>query len=279
MLRIGIWKESSMTRMRTAVVSIIGCVAALGLVLLLISVASAQPGPATWFGAERSSSVLSEVGARDLARQWLNANGFTTLETEDIIFLDTHFYVAVLERESRTGAFELVMSRDGTMVHPAPGPTMMWNTAYDLMAVMHTSMMTHGAHEAQGSHGMHGNHGGDANHQHSAGSMSAMGGMMERDHVRMMAPACHDAMQAPSTGDVLSVPLTVDGAQAAAQQWLDERGSAQAATHPRLFSGYVTVQLVESGTTIGLLSVNTTTGDIWEHTAWGGLAHSHGSAR
>jgi hypothetical protein len=268
-----------MTRMRTAVVSVIGCVAALGLVLLLLSAASAQTVPGTWFSAESSSSVLSEIDARNLAQQWLDVNGFTALEPEAVIFVDTRIYVAVLERESRTGAFELVMSRDGSMVHPAPGPTMMWNAAYDLMPVVHTSMMANEPHGAQGGHGMHGNYGDDADHQHGAGSMSAMGGMMGRNHVRILDLACHDAIQAPGTDDDVSALLTVDDAQAAAQHWLDERGSGQTATHPLLFPGYVTVQLVESGTIIGLLSVNTTTGDIWDHTTWGDMPHGQGSAR
>ncbi|MFJ4557367.1 hypothetical protein ACIP4Q_14860 [Streptomyces massasporeus] len=66
-----------------------------------------------------------------------------------------------------------------------------------------------------------------------------------------------------------STGLSSDHAQARAQQWLRERGSDLTADEAEAFPGYYTMHTLRSGKMSGMLSVNASTGAVWEHT-WHG---------
>lgn len=58
-------------------------------------------------------------------------------------------------------------------------------------------------------------------------------------------------------------------AQSIAQKWLRARGTTPAAGDPESFPGYYTLHTMRSGKISGMLSVNASTGQVWDHT-WHG---------
>ncbi|MGW3152257.1 hypothetical protein ACWDG1_48390 [Streptomyces sp. NPDC001177] len=59
-------------------------------------------------------------------------------------------------------------------------------------------------------------------------------------------------------------------AQDRAQQWLRNRGSDRTAGEAEAFPGYYTLHTLRSGKISGMLSVNASTGAVWDHT-WHGV--------
>jgi hypothetical protein len=64
-------------------------------------------------------------------------------------------------------------------------------------------------------------------------------------------------------------PVSTDDARAIAQRWLDDRHTGLAAGNPEEFPGYVTLHTLRDAKIIGMMSVNTTTGQVWYH-SWHG---------
>lgn len=237
---------------------------------------SAQPGSGP-------AISLSEAHAR--ASEFLARAGLTDLTAGDPVPLAASFYVAVTDPATGAGAFELLVSPDGLQVQLDPGPTMMWNTAYspmfganadllrqtmsaDMMGGMMSSMMSGTMGDAKGAMG------GDASNG-SMGDMTDQGTMDQSmpDGSMSSAADCPSMTGMPGfsagAAQPLTSPLTVDAAVAQAQTWLTEQVPGATATGPIAFPGYVTVQIERDGRIVGLLSVQTTTGAIWQH-AWHG---------
>ncbi|HET6358148.1 hypothetical protein [Streptomyces sp.] len=63
--------------------------------------------------------------------------------------------------------------------------------------------------------------------------------------------------------------ISPDQAQDRAQQWLRDRDSALTAGEAEAFPGYYTLHTLRSGKINGMLSVNASTGAVWDHT-WHG---------
>ncbi|MCZ4514860.1 hypothetical protein O3Q52_43445 [Streptomyces sp. ActVer] len=63
--------------------------------------------------------------------------------------------------------------------------------------------------------------------------------------------------------------ISPDQAQNRAQQWLRDRGSNLSADEAEAFPGYYTLRTLRSGKINGMLSVNASTGAVWDHT-WHG---------
>ncbi|MCX4585736.1 hypothetical protein [Streptomyces sp. NBC_01481] len=63
--------------------------------------------------------------------------------------------------------------------------------------------------------------------------------------------------------------ISPDQAQDRAQQWLRDRGSDLTAGEAESFPGYYTLHTLRSGKINGMLSVNASTGAVWDHT-WHG---------
>jgi len=64
-------------------------------------------------------------------------------------------------------------------------------------------------------------------------------------------------------------PVTAAQAQSVAQGWLDEFAPGETARAPRAFPGYFTLDTARDGVTVGMLSVNASTGAVWYH-GWHG---------
>lgn len=203
---------------------------------------------------------ITAAEASDRATALLEDIGLTTLRVGDVIAFERGFYVPVLDQASGTGAFELLVTLDGRIVHLAPGPSMMWNTEYSPMfgpqgAELHDRLMTAMQHDGM-----------------------MMGGMMPggmRGATDMMNSAMHgdagasgdwnDHMGGLSDpGQTLATPLTTNDAVERGQIRLDQDVPGATAVRPVAFPGYVTILVEEDGRVTGLLSIQTTTGAIWE---------------
>ena len=213
-------------------------------------------------GQNAAGDPLTIAQARERAGAWLRDAGFDGFTVGEVMEFNNQFYVTALDA-SGNPAFELLASRNGSQIHPEP--TMMWNTTYNPMlagadtrlaqAMMSGGMMSGGSMMAGG--------------MMSGGSMMA-GGMMSGGS--MMASMSSGAPQGAVNGSLnqpLAQPLTTDGAAAAAQAWLDANRPGLTAAAPVAFPGYVTLHTERDGKIVGMLSVQTTTGAVWEH-AWHG---------
>jgi hypothetical protein len=126
---------------------------------------------------------------------------------KDIMEFDNNFYLIVYEKDTGIGAFEMLVWKTGTMegmIHPEPGPNMMWNTKY---------------------------------------------GMFPSD---------------------VEMKIDAEEAKEIAQRYLNENMQGTEAREIEEFYGYYTLHVEKDGKTIGMLSVNGITGDVWYH-------HWHGT--
>ena len=67
-----------------------------------------------------------------------------------------------------------------------------------------------------------------------------------------------------------SSALPADRATTIANQWLQANAPAETVASTDLFPGHFTMDTVSAGNTVGMLSVNATTGAVWYHT-WHGV--------
>jgi hypothetical protein len=84
-------------------------------------------------GQPRSARPVTIDQAATLARQMIARSGNPDLAAMEIMEFTNNFYVVVAEKSTGVGAFELIVERNG-VVHPEPGPNMMWNLKYGHMA-------------------------------------------------------------------------------------------------------------------------------------------------
>ncbi len=73
----------------------------------------------------------------------------------------------------------------------------------------------------------------------------------------------------PSRNPTAAMPITSEQATRNAQQWLDSNYPNAQAQQPETFYGYYTIDFSRDNQTIGMLSVNGYSGEIWYHT-WHG---------
>jgi hypothetical protein len=207
---------------------------------------------------------ITTAQAREKAAQFLTDNGFSTLTITEVTEFSNDFYAVAADPSTGTGAFELIVSRDGSLVHP--GPTMMWNTGYDLMGLAHGSMMGAGM---MGQSMMGGNASHEDHHQGGQGMMGSGTDMMAHGQMtsqnRMMDPAACANMMGATASAPLDTPLTLDQARESAQRWLDQQGDALTAGAATSFPGYATFNTQHDGQVVGMLSVSTATGALWSH--------------
>lgn len=110
--------------------------AAIVILGLTIAPAFAQPGmgPGWWSGSQSGTGQpLSMAQAEAIARQALAQSGVPELVPMHMMEFSNNFYVAVKNKVTGEGAFELLVDRYTGFVRPEP-QNMMWNTKYGHMA-------------------------------------------------------------------------------------------------------------------------------------------------
>ncbi|MCS7145629.1 MAG: hypothetical protein NZ938_02920 [Aigarchaeota archaeon] len=91
-----------------------------------------------WGSTLRSgASRISIEEAVGLVREYVSSRFGSGFKIHEIMEFQNNFYAAILEEETGTGAFELIIDPYAGVVSPEPGPNMMWNRKYG----MHYAMM------------------------------------------------------------------------------------------------------------------------------------------
>jgi hypothetical protein len=161
----------------------------------------------------------------------------SNLTYEDIMIFDNHAYAQIVEKESGIGVMEVLVDPTSKAIYPEMGPNMMWNQKYGMMSGF-------------GHHGMMGMRG-------RFGPMMGNPGAVE-----------------------LSAAMTVTPDQAVemAQSYLDTYlgpANLTADEHAEPFYGYYTLHVNRDGQTVGMLSVNGFSGQVFPHTWHGQLLEMH----
>ena len=78
--------------------------------------------------------AMSIDDAKAQADKYLASWGDANLAISEIMEFDNQFYVAFVEKDSGVGAFEMLMDKYSGAMTPEPGPNMMWNLKYGMMA-------------------------------------------------------------------------------------------------------------------------------------------------
>jgi hypothetical protein len=161
--------------------------------------------------------VGSLAVARVAFEQAVQSYGNPDLEVaEDMEFTNNH-YAEVKEKNAGIRAMELLINRPGSQVYPEPGPNMMWNTKYGMMA---------------------GGYGGQ-------GPMMGPGGqgMMNGYGPGMMGGYGPNTMQGPSSGEpsqgtlANQMPVSPKRARKIADAYLSRVSPGTQAETPREFYG------------------------------------------
>ncbi len=184
-----------------------------------------------------ASAPLTVDQARAAAQKYLATLNNPDLAIAEVMIFSNNAYVAVKEKSTGVGAFELLVDPASQVAYPEHGPNMMWNLKY-----------------------------GSLNHQYM---MNGSGrGMMGGSGRGMMG---NWNSQPALPGDT-SGKMTVTAEQAVqyAQKYLDANiAGTVAANDPTQFYGYYTLDYSKDGKVVGMLSVNGYSGQVFLHT-WHG---------
>jgi len=88
-------------------------------------------GWATGYTWQTPDGQITIEEAKALVENYIQG---TDLEVKEVMDFQYNFYAQVIEKETGTGAFEVLVDKYTGAVTPEPGPNMMWNTKYGHMA-------------------------------------------------------------------------------------------------------------------------------------------------
>ena len=193
-----------------------------------------RPGGSYQQNQTQPATLITIDQAKTIAQQYLASTQNPNLAIKEIMEFQYNFYVMYYEKNTGTGAFEMIiwkqipppgivggMGMGGGMmggrvgpgtIMPEPGPNMMWNTKYSPMR------------------------------------NSVMG------YVNQTSPA---------------MTVSADKAQQLAQAYLDANIKGAKTEMATQFYGYYTFDFTVNGKIAGMLSVNGYSGQIWYH-SWHG---------
>jgi hypothetical protein len=80
-----------------------------------------------------TGTTLSIANADTIAQKYVTSIGNTNLEVKHVEEYTNNFYVQVNDKNTGTGAFELLINKYTGSIYPEMGPNMMWNTQYGMM--------------------------------------------------------------------------------------------------------------------------------------------------
>jgi hypothetical protein len=203
------------------------------------------PSPAA--GSTPATTPTHSVGSLDDAHaafeRAVKGYGNPNLKVGEVMEFTNNYYAEVKEKDTGIGAMELLINRPGSRVYPEPGPNMMWNTKYGMMS----GNGGYGRMMRPGGRGMMGPNGN-----------GMMGG----------SSASASAQNAPgNTTDKMAV--SPEQARKIADAYLSRVSPDTKAEQPERFHGYYTIDTEKDGKTVGMLSVNGYSGEVWYH-SWHG---------
>lgn len=200
------------------------------------------------YGSLTNVDPLSITDAETAVINYLATLNDENLSLGEIMIFDNNAYAQIMNSETGQGAFEVLVDPTTRNVFPEPGPNMMWNTEYGMMSGGNYGMMGSMMNGQYGS-GMMGQYDSDMMGEDQYGGM--MGGNMMGNFG-----------YAPDA----EINITAEDAVGAAQEYLDaylpgKTAKEQADTFP----GYYTLHILEDGETVGMLSVNASSGQVFPH--------------
>lgn len=181
-----------------------------------------------------ATKPLSLAETTETLNTYLATLNDSNLVVNDIMIFDNHAYAEIIEKDSGIGVMEVLIDPTTKAVYPEMGPNMMWNLKYGMMS-------------GYGGYGM--------------------GRMMGGYGNNMMGRFGATEVSAEMT-------VTPDQAVKAAQTYLDAYFSQTNLTveeHADPFYGYYTLHVSRDGQTVGMLSVNGFSGQVFPHTWHGKL--------
>jgi hypothetical protein len=202
------------------------------------------------FGGLTNADPLSIEEAETAVTDYLATLNNDDLTLGEIMIFDNHAYAQIIDETKETGAFEVLVDPVTGGVFPEPGPNMMWNTEYGMMSGDNFGMMDDMMNGQFGSGMMDGSqYGSDMMGESQYGSM--MGGNM---------------MGSFGYAPDAEINITAEEAVDAAQEYLDAYLPGKTADETAdTFPGYYTLHVLEDGETIGMLSVNAYSGQVFLH--------------
>lgn len=182
---------------------------------------------------------ISLVDAEAAIGSYLDIIQDDNLDIGEIMVFDNHAYAQIVELDTGIGALEVLVDPVTLAVSPEPGPNMMWNLKYSPMSGFGEFGMM----------GMMGTFG-----SQSVGSLDEM-------------------MNGATAQDISAdLPLPPKEAVEVAQRYLNVYvPGAEADEHADPFYGYYTIHVLRDGETVGMLSVNGYTRQVFLHSWHGDL--------
>jgi len=127
---------------------LVAAAVALGAVVAVTGSGLGSPGtmPGGMMGsfgthAAQGGTAISIDQAQSAVQAALDRQGNGDLAIDELIEFQDNLYASIREKSTGTGAFELLVNRSTGVVTPEPGPNMMWNTRYGMMAGHSAGMM------------------------------------------------------------------------------------------------------------------------------------------
>jgi hypothetical protein len=180
------------------------------------------------FGQPSQVDPLPVEEVKAAIETYLVRLGNSDLAVDEVMVFTNHAYAQVMEKSTGTGAFEVLVDPVTRAVISEPGPNMMWNLKYGHMAGFGGSGMMMGGYQGYG-----------------------MGRMM--DGVTPAQPSAE-------------MPVSQEEAIQTAQRYLDAYlPGTQAEDEADSFYSYYTIHVLRDGKTIGMLSVNGYTQEVFVH--------------
>ena len=176
-----------------------------------------------------ADSTLTLDSARSAVQDYLDTLGDNNLEIEEVMLFSQNAYAIVVEKDSGVGAMELLVDPDTLSVFPEYGPNRMWNLKYGMMG--------------GGSGGCGFGNGGTCGGSNVAGNLKLDG--------------YNTAINMDEAADIANVYLA------------ENSGNASVHLPGTAFYGYYTFDYMQDDQMTGMLSVNSSTGQVWLHT-WHG---------
>ncbi len=177
------------------------------------------------YGVAPAGAPLAVEDAATAVESYLNRLDNQNLAIDEIMVFTNNAYASIVDKQTKGGAFEVLVDPGTKAVFLEYGPAMMWNTDYGMM----------------GSGGMMG------------GGMMGPGGSYG-------APGVQPRQTSVTAAQALQI----------AQDYLDQyQTGVKVADHANEFPGYYTIDTEKDGSTLGMLSVNAYSGQVWVHT-WHG---------
>lgn len=151
------------------------------------------------------------------------------------VFEDSDYYFSIMEEDTGLGAMELLINPYTGDIYPEFGPNMMWNLKYDM-------------HGSNSRYGM-----GGRNH------MMGRGGMMGRSSYNSNYYIDSENFEGNS--------ISIEDARKLAKDYVESQASEgyTISEGGHEFYGYYTFHIEKENETIGMLSVNGFSGDVWYH--------------